>query len=108
MAQLVRSAKSGGDWTANELAAYNFTVVYQDFTTFEQRAINPNVLTTLNHNDAPDDDTYKLLRILDLSLWFLRQQKIAVIPLLGHEPRGRTLRTRRDLSLVARQKLTCT
>ena len=29
MAQLLRTAKSGSDWTSNELAAYNITVVPQ-------------------------------------------------------------------------------
>ena len=34
MAQLIRSAKSGNDWTANERLAYNITVVYRDFARF--------------------------------------------------------------------------
>ncbi|KAH9012852.1 hypothetical protein EDB83DRAFT_2444615 [Lactarius deliciosus] len=34
MATLVRSTKSGSDWTRNELRAYNITVAPQDVTTF--------------------------------------------------------------------------
>ena len=30
MANLIRSAKSGSDWTTNELLAYNISIVEQD------------------------------------------------------------------------------
>jgi hypothetical protein len=113
MAQLVRRAKSGGDWTTNELAAYSITVVFQDAATFfetpnlPQPAINPSVLTTLEYRDAPDDDTYGLLRNLYLATTQVPAEESAVddfavllLRALGYEPRGRTLRTRKDLFLI--------
>ena len=36
MANLPRNAKSGNNWTATDLDAYNITVVYQDAETFEK------------------------------------------------------------------------
>ncbi|KAF8905180.1 hypothetical protein CPB84DRAFT_1676753 [Gymnopilus junonius] len=113
MAQLIRSAKSGSDWTSNELAAYNITVVYQDAATFfempnlPQPSINSNVLTTLDYRNAPDDDTYRLLRNLDLATIQVPSEESAVddfvvvlLRALGYEPRGRTSRTRKDLTLL--------
>ncbi|KAF9498770.1 hypothetical protein BDN71DRAFT_1442702 [Pleurotus eryngii] len=113
MAELVRTAKSGSDWTANELAAYNITVVYQDATAFFETpdlphpTINPNVLNTLSYRDAPDDDTYRLLRNLDLATTQVPVEESAVdgfavllLCALGYEPRGRTLRTKKDLLLL--------
>jgi len=72
------SAKSGSDWTANELVAYNITVVHQDAATFfeisnlPQLAINP----TLDYHNAPDDDTYSLIRNSDL----------AMVPVISESP----------------------
>ncbi|TFK78742.1 hypothetical protein K466DRAFT_506815 [Polyporus arcularius HHB13444] len=34
MANRIRSAKSGSDWTENDLAAYNIQIQYQDAPTF--------------------------------------------------------------------------
>ncbi|KAF8969914.1 hypothetical protein BDZ97DRAFT_1596519, partial [Flammula alnicola] len=34
MANIIRSAKSGSDWTMNELLAYNIHVVDEDVATF--------------------------------------------------------------------------
>ncbi|KAI6100413.1 hypothetical protein EV401DRAFT_1877610, partial [Pisolithus croceorrhizus] len=69
--------------------------------------IHPNVITTLECNDAPDDDTYRIIRTLDLAMSIKTAQESAVddfamilLRALGYEPRGRTLRTRRDLLLV--------
>ncbi|TEB23377.1 hypothetical protein FA13DRAFT_1420359 [Coprinellus micaceus] len=113
MAQLIRSARSGSDWTANELASYNIAVVHQDGATFfetpnlPQPAVNPNVLTTLDYNNSPDDDTYSLIRNLDLAMVPATSEESAVgdfavvlLRALGYEPRGRTLRTRKDLPFI--------
>lgn len=113
MAELIRRTKSGSDWTANEIAAYNITVVYQDTSTFFETpniphpTINPNVLNTLECRDAPDDDTYRLLRNLYLATTQVPAEEsavedlaVALLRALGYEPRGRTLRTRKDLLLL--------
>ncbi|OBZ78038.1 hypothetical protein A0H81_01843 [Grifola frondosa] len=113
MAQLIRSAKSGSDWTNNELNAYNISVVYQDAATFfetpnlPQPTINPNVLTTLAPDDATDDTTYELLQTMDLATTPAPAEESAVddfavllFRALGYAPRGRILRTRKNLALV--------
>ncbi|KAF8804161.1 hypothetical protein BYT27DRAFT_7340435 [Phlegmacium glaucopus] len=59
MANLIRSAKSGSDWTSNELLAFNIKVVDTDTTIFfgnpelPQSFISP---TILNNLDMPDGD----------------------------------------------------
>ena len=71
MANLVRSAKSGSDWTTNELLSYNIKVMEQSLVDFFQEANLPPVsedvrsfIETLDRataKQANDEDTYKLL-----------------------------------------------
>lgn len=70
----IRSAKSGSDWTQNELEAYNIQVVEQSFGEFfNQNELPPAspaprpFCETMGRTLAPDDDTYKLLHYLDLA-----------------------------------------
>ncbi|KAI6131821.1 hypothetical protein EV401DRAFT_2193535 [Pisolithus croceorrhizus] len=113
MAQMLRTAKSGNDRTINELNAYNIKVIYEDTATFfgtphlPAPTINPNVMTTLECDDAPDDDTYRIIRMLDLARSTRPAQEsvvddftVILLRALGYEPRGRILRARRDLPLV--------
>lgn len=74
MANLIRSAKCGNDWTQNELRAYNIQVVEQSLVEFfnqnELPLVSPAVrhfCETTDRTLAPDDDTYKLLHYLDLA-----------------------------------------
>jgi hypothetical protein len=113
MSQLIRSAKSGSDWTTNELRAYNITVVYQDAATFFERPdlprpnINSDVLTAPDPNDAADDNAYELLRHMDLAMSPAPAEESAVddfavllLRALGYTRRGRVFRTRKDIPLV--------
>ena len=75
MANHIRSAKSGSDWTTNELMAYNIVVEYQNAAIFfgtpnlpPPATVNPSVLTTANPDDAADDGVYELLRTMDLAM----------------------------------------
>jgi hypothetical protein len=76
MANLFRTAKSGSDWTGNELAAYNIIVVPQTKEEFFGSAElpapnNPSLagfLTVEDRSDAQDIGTRKLLHYLDLAL----------------------------------------
>ena len=68
MANLIRSAKSGNDWTQNELRAYNIQVVEQSLVEFFNQNQLPSVPSalcyfceTMDRAPAPDDETYKLL-----------------------------------------------
>ena len=74
MANLIRSAKSGNNWTLNDLRAYNIQVVEQSLVEFFNQDQLPPVPPSVRHfcetTDralAPDDDTYKLLYCLDLA-----------------------------------------
>jgi len=52
MANIIRSAKSGSDWTQNELDSYNIRISFQNATTFFNTpplpgpTVNQEVLTT--------------------------------------------------------------
>lgn len=77
MANITRNAKSGSDWTANELLSYNIKIVEQSFAHFFQAADLPplsegtrSFVETLDRaaaKQANDKDTYKLLNHLDLA-----------------------------------------
>jgi hypothetical protein len=73
MSKLIPSAKSGSEWTFNELKAYNITVVHQDSAAFitphlSQPTVNSEVLTAPDLNDAADDIFCVLLRTIDLAM----------------------------------------
>ncbi|KAI0293288.1 hypothetical protein B0F90DRAFT_1763729 [Multifurca ochricompacta] len=74
MTELIRSAKSGSNWTSHELAAYNIVVEYQNAATFfgtdnlPQPTVNPAILTATSPDDATDDGDYYLLRTMDLAM----------------------------------------
>ncbi|KIJ31389.1 hypothetical protein M422DRAFT_185989 [Sphaerobolus stellatus SS14] len=59
MANLIRSAKSGSDWTKNELFAFNIAVVNQDVATFfgdpnlPASTIDPIILNNLDPPPGP-------------------------------------------------------
>ncbi|KAL5480517.1 hypothetical protein ACEPAI_1787 [Sanghuangporus weigelae] len=75
MANLIRTAKSGSDWTVHELAAYNIRVEPQDAATFFGTPVLPDpvlapaeVLKAARAEQASSDDGYLFLRTLELSL----------------------------------------
>lgn len=76
MAQLIRSAKPSGDWTANELDAYHITVVSENKERFFGMPNLPipthpslvGFMTTADRQHATDGKTRKLLHFLDLAL----------------------------------------
>jgi len=76
MANLLRTAKSGSDWTANELIAYNITLVPQSkeefFGTIDfPDPTEPSLLgfmTNETRQTAADKKTKQLLHYLDLAM----------------------------------------
>jgi len=113
MANLIRRAKSGDDWTANELNAYNITVVHQDAATFFERPVmpQPNIvpeaLTALDPNHVDNDDAYELLSHMDFAMSPAPAEESAVddfavllLQALGYTRRGRHYRTRKDIPFV--------
>ncbi len=74
MANKIRTAKSGNDWTRSELSAYNILVEEKSLTDFfgvdelPPLSDSMNVFgTTEDRREAPDDETYRLLHYLDLA-----------------------------------------
>ncbi len=109
MANIIRSAKSGSDWTSNDLIAYNITIRRQSSDSFFgytpniiPDAIDPAFLTaTVPPDDNLSDGTYRLLQYLDLATHANSGQESAIddfakelLRLLGFEERGTLLRSR--------------
>ena len=109
MANIIRSAKSGSDWTSNDLIAYNIAIRRQSSETFFgykpntiPDAIDPAFLTaTIPPQDNLSDGTYRLLQYLDLATHANPGQESAIddfakelLRLLGFEERGTLLRSR--------------
>ena len=113
MANINRSAKSGSDWTSNELLAYNIDVVVEDALTFFQMpnlpapTVDPEILTADHYANVANDNTYFFLRGLDLAMAPIPAQESAVDDFtvvlfreLGYVRRGRMARTRMDIPLL--------
>ncbi|KAH7876386.1 uncharacterized protein C8R40DRAFT_1169507 [Lentinula edodes] len=87
---LIRSAKSGSDWTQNEFRAYNITVQLQDAATFfcvdplPQPAVAQEVLTTLDVDDMILNDNYKFLHCMVLAMNPVPTEESAVDDLAVH------------------------
>src|SRR5258708_22182388 len=112
MANIIRSAKSGSDWTRNELAAYHIECHREDpLTFFEVQAlphpqIDPELLTSLDAAQSANDWNAELLDLLDMAM-SPRSGESAVddfaagfFRALGYAKHNRVARTRRDLSLL--------
>ena len=112
MANIIRTSKSGSDWTPNDLLAYNIRVEYQDSATFfgvpvlPQPQVDNEVLTAQDAAATQYDDPYALLRTMDLAMAVPPGEESAVddfavqlFRVLGYTGRavGRVARTRKDL-----------
>jgi hypothetical protein len=115
MANLIRSAKPGSDWTQNELAAYHITIVNQNKHEFFGSTDLPapvvpslaGFMTTEDREHAVDGATRKLLHYLDLALDPQVGQEAAVdnfaaklLEKLGYDEGDRIIFIRRALPLV--------
>ena len=109
MANIIRSARSGSDWTRNDLLAYRITVnpiLPQEF--FGQKAdppltgLDPALITSPVNpdNDANlSDDTYIFLEYLDVATISSQESAVddfarAFLRIVGFEERGLILRAR--------------
>jgi hypothetical protein len=115
MANFIRSAKSGSDWTKNELLAYNIRIVPKSDMGFfgEVPEKLPENLSKefleyeFGRNDSLEDDSDNLLEYLDLASRSLRGQESMVddfarelLKSLGFEASGRLLRIRHAIPLI--------
>jgi hypothetical protein len=114
MANLIRSAKSGNDWTQNELRAYNIQVVelstlefFDTGYSFRVPSTMRNFCETKDRALARDDDTYKLLHYFDLAHNPMVGQEAAVdsfaarlLERMGYASGRRAIVTRQALPLI--------
>lgn len=115
MANLVRSAKSGSDWTESELAAYHITIVPQNKQEFFglddlPAPASPSLagfMTIEDREHATDRETRKLLHYLDLALDPKVGQEAAVdnfaaklLEKLGYDDDDRIIFIRRALPFL--------
>jgi len=114
MAHLIRSSKSGHDWTINNLMAYSITIVQQNTATFFGQAAlplpaqHPDLLNRLTADEMVDDDSYQVVRYMDLAMDPVPGEESAVddftmqlLRMMGYASRalGRDLRSRKDIPL---------
>jgi hypothetical protein len=72
MANTIRSAKDGKDWTSNELLAYNITVPSQSpdaecfYPQVESLSLDPNLLSGTLNTRKLSDSTLHLLYSMEL------------------------------------------
>ncbi|KAF8476649.1 hypothetical protein DFH94DRAFT_672287 [Russula ochroleuca] len=116
MANTIRSAKDGKDWTSNELLAYNITVSYESPDTFygmplptvESLGLDPNLLSgsTLDDERGISEDTFRLLRHLEFASTMNSNQASSLVDFtreilgaLGYQKRG-VLRFRHEIPLI--------
>jgi hypothetical protein len=105
MANIIRSAKSGSDWTTNELFAYNITVTAQSPQEFFRRndepplvGVDPSFVDSAVDADNVPDDTFQYLTYLDLATNAGQENLIddfsrETLRLLGFAERGLALST---------------
>jgi hypothetical protein len=113
MANLIRSAKSGSDWSTNELLAYNVTVQRRDVVSFFGHELgsidhlDPNLLSEGDPTADFSKETYRFLAYLDLASRANAGQESAmddlaksVLEVTGFDQFGTVLRARYDIPLI--------
>ena len=112
MANLIRSPKSGSDWTTNELIAYNITVTAQSPQEFFRRSTEPplvgvdsSLIDSAVDTDNVPDDTFQYLTHLDLATNAGQESLIddfsrETLRILGFSERGLALSTRYIIPLT--------
>ncbi|KAJ2915618.1 hypothetical protein MD484_g4789, partial [Candolleomyces efflorescens] len=112
MANLIRSAKFGSDWTINELDSYNIRLERQEALEFfgvpvlPDPAVDPELLQHLEADEMQQDRNAELINLLDLAM--LRSSgesavvdfAVELLKLTGYVRRNRVARTRKDLPLL--------
>ncbi|KAH9970008.1 hypothetical protein BGW80DRAFT_623521 [Lactifluus volemus] len=100
MANLIRSAKSGSDWTYNDLVTYNITVVTQSPQDFFRTntepslgGLDPSLINSTVDADNVGDSTSRYLTYLDLATKATQESWIDIFAretliILGFEERG--------------------
>jgi hypothetical protein len=112
MTNIIRSAKSGNDWTANDLIAYNISIESQNSASFFEVPALPEphvpqeMLQRLDPEDTEDINTCLTLAAMDLAMNLVPQEESAVddftvrlFDMLRYTTRRISVRTRKDIPL---------
>lgn len=113
MASLIRSCKSGGNWTSNELEAYRIKVQFRSEAEFFNNLLVDDVDISYLPNDvltqetsSSDESSYYFLRYLDLAMKIVDNEESAVddfavqlLTLMRYRGFNRVIRTRKDIKL---------
>ncbi|KAI0306081.1 hypothetical protein B0F90DRAFT_1695882 [Multifurca ochricompacta] len=112
MANIVRSAKSGSDWTRTELDSYHITIHQVDHLLFfglqelPQPVIDQELLNILDADTMQQDRNAELIGLLDLAMipdkgeTAVDDFAVELFKVLGYVRRLRLARTRVDLPLL--------
>ncbi|KAK0464768.1 uncharacterized protein EV420DRAFT_1062917 [Desarmillaria tabescens] len=113
MANNIRSAKPGNEWTTNDLDAYKIRITFQDAQMFFDEtalpapSVHQEILTAPIADDAVDDSSYNLLAQLELAMVPSEPEDSAVVDFtvaffhcLGYIHRPRAIRTRKELRFL--------
>ena len=116
MANLIPSAKSGNDWTKNDLLAYNIKITSQTPDKFYGTplptvaglsTLDPHLVSGTLDTQGLSDETYRLLQYLDLASKANAGQESAIddfareiLRVLAYEKRGLLLRSRYAIPLL--------
>jgi hypothetical protein len=109
MANLIRLAKSGNEWSTNELMAYNIAIVERDQNTFFDGPLPAYTGPTgfVQHEDRVqglDPSSLALIKRLDLAMKVMDGEESAVndfaaelLRVLGYETERTVIRTRKNI-----------
>jgi hypothetical protein len=112
MANIIRSAKSGSDWTTNELTAYNISIIEQDQDAFFGGPLPPYTGPAgfVQHEDRMhglDATSLALIKPLDLAMKLIEGEESPVhdfaaeiLRTLGYETEQTVVRTRKNIRLL--------
>ncbi|KZT04744.1 uncharacterized protein LAESUDRAFT_657346 [Laetiporus sulphureus 93-53] len=113
MANLIRYAKSGSDWTQNDLDAYNINVRLENATAFfgvedlPPPSIDQEVLTTLDAANMASVPNAVLINLLDLAMApepngesAVDDFAVALFTNLGYVNQHRVARTRKNIPFL--------
>jgi len=105
-----RSAKSGNEWTIDDLRAYNITIETQDFGTFFGQplpTLEPSELLTKQSADEIENaEDYQVIRFMDLAMDRVpnEESKVAqftdkLLGVLGYETLAKSVITPQEMPL---------
>ena len=112
MANLIRSAKSGSDWTRAELDAYNISIIDEEVPTFfglpvlPQPTVDQELLQIQDANLMADEKNAELINLLDLAMVPGSEESavddfaVVLFRTLGYLGRHRVARTRKDIPFL--------